>query len=170
MDDACRVQRADRLLGTDLAPSLAPEPKIVAVWPNDMSGQFDSGLARRRSCDRSQWRRADLNEERGMTVSRRRDGAEQSSSLPYPSDVALIDLRMPKLEGVQVVEQIRHRFSDAAIVILTTYDTDNDIEHALRPGQGVSRQGRVPQTRGCVVPCMRAHVGVARVVPSSSRT
>ena len=41
---------------------------------------------------------------------------------------------MPKLEGVQVVEQIRERFPDAAIVILTTYDTDNDIERALRAG------------------------------------
>ncbi len=77
-----------------------------------------------------------LNEERGMTVvAQAADGAEAVELYArIRPDVALIDLRMPKLEGVQVVEQIRHCFSDAAIVILTTYDTDNDIEHALRAG------------------------------------
>jgi len=57
--------------------------------------------------------------------------------------LALIDLRMPKLEGVQVVEQIRERFPDAAIVILTTYDTDNDIDARCARGPRLSRQGRV---------------------------
>jgi DNA-binding NarL/FixJ family response regulator len=77
-----------------------------------------------------------LNEERGMTVvAQAADGAEAVELFARNRpDVALVDLRMPKLEGVQVVEQIRARFPDAAIVILTTYDTDNDIEHALRAG------------------------------------
>jgi DNA-binding NarL/FixJ family response regulator len=77
-----------------------------------------------------------LNEEQGITVvAQAADGAEAVELFARDRpDVALVDLRMPKLEGVQVVEQIRARFADAAIVILTTYDTDNDIEHALRAG------------------------------------
>src|ERR1700751_1255401 len=77
-----------------------------------------------------------LNEERGINVvAQATDGAEavELYALHQP-DVALVDLRMPKLEGVQVVEQIRARFPDASIVILTTYATDNDIERALRAG------------------------------------
>ena len=49
-------------------------------------------------------------------------------------DVALIDLRMPGLDGAQVVERIRARSPDARIVILTTYDADDDIDRALRAG------------------------------------
>ncbi|HEX4683588.1 MAG TPA: response regulator transcription factor [Gemmatimonadaceae bacterium] len=77
-----------------------------------------------------------LNEEQGIdVVAQAADGAEAVELFAHiRPDVALVDLRMPKLEGVQVVEQIRDRFPDAAIVILTTYDTDNDIERALRAG------------------------------------
>src|SRR5258708_13591137 len=77
-----------------------------------------------------------LNEERGISVvAEAADGPEAVELFArIRPDVALVDLRMPTLEGVQVVEQIRERFPDAAIVILTTYDTDNDIERALRPG------------------------------------
>jgi DNA-binding NarL/FixJ family response regulator len=49
-------------------------------------------------------------------------------------DIALIDLRMPRLAGVHVVQQIRTRFPDARIVILTTYDIDDDIDRAVRAG------------------------------------
>src|SRR3984957_3921970 len=67
-----------------------------------------------------------LNEERGISVvAEAADGAEAVELFARDRpDVALIDLRMPKLEGVQVVERIRERFPDAVIVILTTYDTD----------------------------------------------
>jgi DNA-binding NarL/FixJ family response regulator len=77
-----------------------------------------------------------LNEESGITVvAQASDGAEAVELFARERpDVALVDLRMPKLEGVQVVEQIRACFPNAAIVILTTYDTDNDIERALRAG------------------------------------
>jgi two-component system NarL family response regulator len=77
-----------------------------------------------------------LNEERGITVvAQATDGMEAVDLFAREQpDVALVDLRMPKLEGVQVVEQVLKRFPDAAIVILTTYETDNDIERALRAG------------------------------------
>ena len=49
-------------------------------------------------------------------------------------DVSLIDLRMPALDGVQVVEQIRREHPDAVLVILTTFDADDDVERALMAG------------------------------------
>src|SRR5580692_6227870 len=49
-------------------------------------------------------------------------------------DVALIDLRMPNMDGIQVIEIIRDEFRNARILVLTTFDTDEDIYHALRAG------------------------------------
>ncbi|MDQ6926080.1 MAG: response regulator transcription factor, partial [Candidatus Eremiobacteraeota bacterium] len=48
--------------------------------------------------------------------------------------VALIDLKMPGLDGVTVVQQIRIHVPDARLVILTTYDADDDVERALKAG------------------------------------
>jgi len=54
--------------------------------------------------------------------------------LVHKPDVALIDLQMPVLDGVQVVEQIKSKDPDALLIILTTYDTDDDIERSLKAG------------------------------------
>ncbi len=43
-------------------------------------------------------------------------------------DVVLVDLAMPELEGVEVIRTIKSSHSEARIIILTTYDTDEDIE------------------------------------------
>jgi len=48
--------------------------------------------------------------------------------------VTLLDLRMPVLDGVGVIGQIRKEDADARIVILTTYDSDNDIYRAVKAG------------------------------------
>src|SRR5947199_9641121 len=42
-------------------------------------------------------------------------------------DVTLLDLRMPVMEGVEVVRRIRERDPRALVIILTTYDTDDEI-------------------------------------------
>jgi len=49
-------------------------------------------------------------------------------------EVTLLDLRMPALDGVGVIEEIRREDASARIVILTTYDTDNDIYRAVKAG------------------------------------
>jgi len=49
-------------------------------------------------------------------------------------DVALLDLRMPKLDGVGVIDEIRQEEPSARIIILTTYDADNDIYRAIKAG------------------------------------
>jgi two-component system NarL family response regulator len=48
--------------------------------------------------------------------------------------VTLLDLRMPLLDGVGVIDEIRRRDPSAGIVILTTYDSDNDIYRAIKAG------------------------------------
>jgi two-component system NarL family response regulator len=49
-------------------------------------------------------------------------------------DVILCDLRMPRMEGVEAVRQIRERDPRARVIILTTYDTDDEISRALKAG------------------------------------
>ena len=49
-------------------------------------------------------------------------------------DVTLLDLRMPVMEGVEVVRQIRARDPHALVIVLTTYDTDDEISSALKAG------------------------------------
>ncbi|MGH9371554.1 MAG: response regulator [Vicinamibacterales bacterium] len=49
-------------------------------------------------------------------------------------DVTLLDLRMPEMEGVEAVRQIRQIDPQARVIVLTTYDTDDDISRALKAG------------------------------------
>ena len=49
-------------------------------------------------------------------------------------DITLLDLRMPRLEGVEVVRRIRERDPGARVIVLTTYDTDDEISQALKAG------------------------------------
>ena len=52
----------------------------------------------------------------------------------FRPDVTLLDLRMPVMEGVEAVRQIRERDPLAKVIVLTTYDTDEDITRALKAG------------------------------------
>ena len=49
-------------------------------------------------------------------------------------DVTLLDLRMPIMEGVEVVRRLRERDPRARVIVLTTYDTDEEISRALKAG------------------------------------
>ncbi len=49
-------------------------------------------------------------------------------------DVMLLDLRMPQLNGVGVIREIRDVDVAARIIVQTTYDTDEDIYQAVRAG------------------------------------
>lgn len=49
-------------------------------------------------------------------------------------DVTLMDLQMPVLDGVGAISLIRERHPTACVLVLTTYETDDDIERALRAG------------------------------------
>jgi DNA-binding NarL/FixJ family response regulator len=49
-------------------------------------------------------------------------------------DVALLDLRMPLLSGVEAARAIRKEFPDARLIALTSYGGDEDIRRALAAG------------------------------------
>jgi two-component system, NarL family, response regulator len=49
-------------------------------------------------------------------------------------DVVLMDLRMPDLDGVQAIEAIRRIESQAKIIVLTTFDGEEDIFRGLAAG------------------------------------
>src|SRR5262249_2745634 len=46
-------------------------------------------------------------------------------------DVMVLDLRMPKRDGVAVVQRVLEANPKACILIMTTYDGDEDIFHSL---------------------------------------
>jgi two-component system NarL family response regulator len=49
-------------------------------------------------------------------------------------DITLMDLRMPGMGGAPAIEAIRKKFGDARIIVLTTYDGDENIYRALKAG------------------------------------
>ena len=49
-------------------------------------------------------------------------------------DVVLMDLRMPLMDGVTTTAYLRTHFPGVTIVILTTYETDEDILSAIEAG------------------------------------
>jgi two-component system NarL family response regulator len=52
----------------------------------------------------------------------------------HQPDVVVMDLRMPELGGVGAIIQIRKEFPEARIIVLTTYEGDEDIYRALESG------------------------------------
>jgi NarL family two-component system response regulator YdfI len=51
-----------------------------------------------------------------------------------PPNVVLLDLRMPGMSGMEVLEHIRKTWPEIAVLILTTYDEDELMMHALQLG------------------------------------
>src|ERR1700712_1451307 len=52
----------------------------------------------------------------------------------HKPDITLMDLRLPRQNGVETIGRIRKEFPEARIIVLTTFDGDEDIYRALQAG------------------------------------
>lgn len=56
------------------------------------------------------------------------------SFLRTKPDVVLMDLRMPGMSGVETILALRKDFPEARVIVVTTYDWDEDIYRAMQAG------------------------------------
>src|SRR5262245_31252187 len=63
------------------------------------------------------------------------DGAEALELYEtHNPDVMVLDLRMPKMDGATVVQKVLEKHPKACLLIMTTYDGDEDIFRSLSQG------------------------------------
>ena len=74
-------------------------------------------------------------EQLGYAVDVRGDGAEGLSlAMNNPYDVVILDLSLPSLDGMQVLERLREAGSDVHVLVLTARDALDDRVKGLRHG------------------------------------
>ena len=100
------------------------QPTVIRVLIVDDHPIVQQGLA------------AIIKEEADMAViGQAKDGMEATSLFRQEQpDVTLMDLRMPQMGGVEAITAICNEFNTARIIVLTTYDGDEDIYRGLRAG------------------------------------
>jgi two-component system NarL family response regulator len=85
-------------------------------------------------------------------------------ALEHRPDVLLVDLRMPQLNGLEVINAIRADWPQARIIILTTYDGEEDIYQALQAGAQAYLLKGMPRAE--LLDTIRAvHAGRKRIPP-----
>ena len=77
-----------------------------------------------------------LNTEPGLSVVAVAGNGQQAveAFAAHQPDITLMDLRLPVMGGVAATQEIRRQFPAARIIVLTTYDGDEDIYRALQAG------------------------------------
>ena len=102
----------------------------------------------------------------GMTTVAQAGSGEEAVELyeRHLPDVTLMDLRLPRMSGVQTIRSIRRTHPQARFVVLTTYEGDEDIHQALEAGaQGYIIKGMPYDT--LIDALERVHAG-GRFLPS----
>jgi DNA-binding NarL/FixJ family response regulator len=77
-------------------------------------------------------------------------------------DVVLLDLRMPKLTGVEVMMRCRDLAKHTRFLVLTTYDSDDDIARALAAGAKgyMLKDTSAPELFAAIRQVMRGHAAL----------
>lgn len=77
-----------------------------------------------------------INRDPEMAVIAQAEDGQQAIAVfrEYQPDVTLMDLRMPKMGGVEAISEICAQFKQARIAVLTTYDDDEAIYQGLHAG------------------------------------
>jgi two-component system NarL family response regulator len=88
--------------------------------------------------------------------------------LKYRPDVTLLDLRMPVLDGVGAIKEIRRQENSARVIVLTTFDTDTDISTAITAGAKAYLLKDAPREE--LLECIRKVHSGETVIPSSLLT
>jgi DNA-binding NarL/FixJ family response regulator len=79
-------------------------------------------------------------------------------------DVALMDLRLPDISGIDAMVAIRTEFADARIIMLTTFEGDVEIRRALQAG-AVGYMLKTMPRRQLVETIRRVHAGKKHIPP-----
>lgn len=107
-----------------------------------------------------------LNTMSGMQVIAEASSGEQAIEVyrKHEPDVTLMDLRMHHGNGVEAIKAIRAEFPMARIIVLTTFDGDEDIYRALQAGaRGYLLKGS--DIDELVSAIMAVHSGKSRIPP-----
>lgn len=94
--------------------------------------------------------------------------AALSAALAKDPDVVLMDLRMPEMDGVEATKALRERRPEVAILVLTTYDTDEAIVRAVEAGAAGYMLKDAP-TEDLVDAVRRAAAGATVLAPPISK-
>ena len=63
------------------------------------------------------------------------DGDQVPAALDaHPTDVVLMDIRMPRVNGIAATARVRARTNPPEVIVLTTFNTDENVLRALRAG------------------------------------
>jgi two-component system NarL family response regulator len=103
----------------------------------------------------------------GMTIvaeaNNGREAVEQF--LLHSPDLALLDLRMPEMDGVDAITAIRQLQPAARLILLTTFDDDEDIFRGFRAGAKAFLLKDAPRNE--LLECLRAvHSGQTIIPPA----
>jgi two-component system, NarL family, response regulator len=83
-------------------------------------------------------------------------------------DVAILDLRMPGLGGVEAMQTIRSEFPDARLIALSSYTGDTDVHRALSAG-ALSFLFKTVLADDLIATVLAAHAGQRRLSPEVVR-